>query len=104
MPQPDHASREQIVCDSVTSGCERVVRVMHARYTGGLGRMWGPGPWTMGPMGAFWWIVPAMVRMMIGGGRFMCMGSHHEYGEEMARLRREVDDLREQMKKHCAAR
>jgi hypothetical protein len=66
--------------------------------------MWGPGPWPMGPMGAFWWIVPAMVRMMSGGGRFMCMGPHHEYGEEMARLRREVDDLREQMKKQGAAR
>jgi hypothetical protein len=42
--------------------------------------------------------------MMSGGGRFMCMGSHHDDGGEMARLRREVDDLREQMKKQGAAR
>lgn len=78
--------------------------------------MWGPGPWTMEPMGAFWWIFPvigfliclffviAMVRMVSGGGRFMCTGPHHADGEEMVRLRKEVDDLREQMKKQGAAR
>jgi TRAP-type C4-dicarboxylate transport system permease small subunit len=70
----------------------------------------------MGPMGALGWIVPvigfliclffviAMVRMMSGGGRFMCMGSHRADSEETARLRREADDLREQMKKQGAAR
>jgi uncharacterized membrane protein len=69
----------------------------------------------MGPMGAFWWIFPlmgfliflffmvAMMRMM-SGGRFMCMGPHHDDREETARLRREVEDLREQMKKAGAAR
>ena len=78
--------------------------------------MWGHGPWMMGPMGAFWWIFPAigmliflffafaMVRMMSGGGRFMCMGPHHDTSEEMTRLRREVEELREQMKKQGAAR
>ena len=78
--------------------------------------MWGgQGPWMMGPMGAFWWIFPvmgfliclffmvALMRMMSGGGRFMCMGPHHDNSEEMTRLRREVDDLREQMKKQGAA-
>lgn len=77
--------------------------------------MWGPGPW-MGPMWGFWWIFPvlglliclsfviAVVRMMSGGGRFMCMGLHHDNSEEMARLRREAQDLREQMKKQGAAR
>lgn len=79
--------------------------------------MWGgQGPWMMGPMGAFWWIFPvlgfliclffmvAMMRMMSGGGRFMCLGPHHDDREETARLRREVEDLREQMKKAGAAR
>ena len=77
--------------------------------------MWGPGPW-MGPMWGFWWIFPvtglaiclffviAMVRMMSGGSRFMCMGPHDRNSEETARLRREVDELREQMKKQGAAR
>ena len=116
MPQPDHAPPEQIVCVSVTSAYERVVWVMHEETRrGGLAMMWGLGPWTMGPMGAFWWIFPvigfliclfvivAMVRMMSGGGRFGCMGPHHADREEMARLRREVDDLREQMRKQGAA-
>jgi uncharacterized membrane protein len=77
--------------------------------------MWGPGPW-MGPMWGFWWIFPviglliclffmiAMVRMMSRGGRFMCMGPHHDEGEEIARLRRDVEALREQVKKQGAAR
>ena len=77
--------------------------------------MWGPGPW-MGPMWGLWWIFPviglviclffvvAMVRMMGGGGRFMCMGRHHDDREETTRLRREVEDLREQVKKQGTAR
>jgi len=77
--------------------------------------MWGPGPW-MGPMWGFWWIFPvfglliclffviAMVRMTSGGGRFMCMGPHHDDRGETAQLRREVEELREQMKKQGAAR
>ena len=76
--------------------------------------MWGPGPWA-GPMWGFWWIFPiiglliclffviAMVRMMSGGGRFMCMGPHHEDREETARLRPEVEELREEVKKQRAA-
>jgi uncharacterized membrane protein len=76
--------------------------------------MWGPGPW-MGPMWGFWWIFPviglliclffvfAMVRMMSGGGRFMCRGPHHDDREKTARLRRELEELREQMKKQGAA-
>jgi uncharacterized membrane protein len=66
--------------------------------------MWGPGPWMI-PMWGFWWIFPVIglliflvfiVRMIIGGGHFMCM--HHHDSEETTRLRREVEALREQMK------
>lgn len=76
--------------------------------------MWGPGPW-MGPMWGFWWVFPiiglivclffivAMIRMM-SGGRLMCMGPHPHNGEEVARLRREVEDLREQLKKQAVTR
>jgi hypothetical protein len=74
--------------------------------------MWGP--W-MGPMWGFWWVFPlvgllffaffvfAMIRMM-SGGRFMCMGPHPDNGEEVGRLRREVEDLREQLKQQAATR
>jgi uncharacterized membrane protein len=74
--------------------------------------MWGPAPW-WGPLWGFGWIFPvmglliclffviAMVRMMRGGGRFMCMGPH---SEKTARLRSEVENLREQMKKQGAMR
>ena len=74
--------------------------------------MWGQGPW-MGPMSGFWWIFPvigllvcllfviAMVRMMSGGGRFMCMGPRDHDSEETARLRREVEELRRQVKKQA---
>ena len=74
--------------------------------------MWGP--W-MGPMWGFWWVFPligllfcvffvfAMIRMM-SGGRFMCMRPHPDNGEEVARLRREVEDLREQLKKQAVTR
>jgi hypothetical protein len=67
-------------------------------------------------MWGFWWIFPviglliclffvmAMVRMVSGGGRFMCMGPHQHDSEEAARLRREVEDLREQVKKQGAVR
>jgi hypothetical protein len=72
--------------------------------------MWGPGPWGA-PMWGFWWIFPligllvclffviGIVRMIGGGGRFMCMGPHHHDTEETARLRREVEELREQVRK-----
>jgi len=71
--------------------------------------MWGPGPWMMPPMWGFWWIFPiiglliflffviAVVRVIGTGGRFMCMGPHD--GDETARLRREIEELREQLKK-----
>ena len=77
--------------------------------------MWGPGPWT-GPMWGFGWIFPviglliclffvlAVVRMMGGGGRFMCMGPRQHDSEETSRLRREVEDLRDQVKKQGATR
>jgi uncharacterized membrane protein len=76
--------------------------------------MWGPGPW-MGPMWGVWWIVPvigllifaflviALVRVMGAGGRFMCMGPHDHDSEEIARLRREVEELREHVKKQRVA-
>jgi uncharacterized membrane protein len=69
----------------------------------------------MGPMWGFWWILPvvglaiclvfvfAMMRMM-SGGRFMCMRSHLHESKQIARLRREVDDLREQLKKQAVTR
>jgi hypothetical protein len=68
----------------------------------------------MAPMWSFWWIFPvlglvicalflvAMVRAIIGGGGFMCMGPREPAGEETARLRREVEDLRAQLKKQSA--
>jgi hypothetical protein len=66
-------------------------------------------------MWGFWWVFPliglvfcaffvfAMIRMM-SGGRFMCMGPHPDSGEEVARLRKEVEDLREQLKKQAVTR
>jgi hypothetical protein len=65
-------------------------------------------------MWGFWWVFPligllfcaffvfATIRMM-SGGRFMCRGPHPDNGEEVGRLRREVDELREQLKKGNAA-
>jgi hypothetical protein len=44
-----------------------------------------------------------MMRMM-SGGRFMCMGPHLHESKEIARLRGEVDDLREQLKKQAVTR
>jgi len=67
--------------------------------------MWGPAP-CIGPMWGFSWIFPviglliclvfviAVVRMMSGDGRFMCMGPHHHENDETARLRREVEAKR----------
>lgn len=69
----------------------------------------------MGPMWGFWWIFPliglsiciffviAVVRMMTGGG-LMCMRPHDRGSEEMARLRKEVEDLRDQVKRQGARR
>ena len=69
----------------------------------------------MGPMWGFWWIFPliglaicvffviAVVRMMCGGGP-MCMRPHDRNSEEMARLRKEVEDLRDQVKRQGATR
>ena len=77
--------------------------------------MWGPGPW-MGPMAGFWWVFPVIglliclflvitiVRMMSGGGHVMCLGSQCREGDETARLRREVEALREEVKKQVAMR
>ena len=76
--------------------------------------MWGPGPW-MGPVWGFWWIFPliglliclffvtTMIRRIAGGGRFMCMGPHQD-NCETDQLRREIEDLRERLKKQEAAR
>jgi uncharacterized membrane protein len=76
--------------------------------------MWGPGPW-MAPMGGFWWIFPVIglliflfcviaVLRMISGGHFMCNGPHDQDSEDTARLRRELEELREQVKKQAALR
>jgi len=67
-------------------------------------------------MSGFWWIFPVvgllicflfivlMVRAFASGGRFMCMGPHHHDSDEINRLRREVEELREQLKKQQGAR
>ena len=77
--------------------------------------MWGPGAW-MGPMWGFWWVFPLIgllicfffvftILRIIGGGRFWCMDSHHHDGsEETARLRRELEELRAQVKKQGTQR
>ena len=72
--------------------------------------MWGPGPWGA-PMWGFGWIFPlvgliicavfvvSMVRAMIGGRGFMCMGDHRGHAsDEEAELRREIRELREEIK------
>lgn len=72
--------------------------------------MWGPEPWGA-PMWGFWWIFPligltiaaifviAMVRAMNRGQGFLCMGGHrHEEREELEALRREVRELRDQLR------
>jgi uncharacterized membrane protein len=72
--------------------------------------MWGPGAWA-GPMWGFWWIFPlmgfvmclifvvGMIRMMAGGRGFACMGGHQAAdSDETARLRREIDDLRQEVR------
>jgi TATA-box binding protein (TBP) (component of TFIID and TFIIIB) len=65
----------------------------------------------MAPMWGFWWIFPVIgllifllcvalvARMIFAGGHLMCSGARRENDEETARLRREVDALREQVKK-----
>jgi hypothetical protein len=69
----------------------------------------------MGPMWGFWWIFPLIglfvwalfvivIARAFGSGRFMCMGSHQDENAETARLRREVEELREEVKKQAAAR
>lgn len=76
--------------------------------------MWGPEPW-MGPMWGFWWIFPLIgllvcalfvivIARAFSSGRFMCMGTHHDENAETVRLRREVEQLREELKKQAAAR
>ena len=74
--------------------------------------MWGPGPW-MVPMWGFWWIfavlgillciffVAIVVRTFASGGHFMCMGLHQHESDEINRLHREVEELRDQMKKQA---
>jgi uncharacterized membrane protein len=76
--------------------------------------MWGSGPW-MGPMWGSWWIFPVIgllicllvvvvvLRTIASGGRLTCMGPHHRDSDEIERLRREVEELREQVKKQRAA-
>jgi hypothetical protein len=65
-------------------------------------------------MWGFWWIFPVIglficflfvvvvVRTIASGGHFMCMGPHQHEGDETARLRRELEELREQLKKQAA--
>lgn len=72
--------------------------------------MWGPGPWGA-PMWGLWWIFPviglllllacviAMLRFRAGGRRFMCMGGHDgARTDEAPELRREIQDLREEIR------
>lgn len=74
--------------------------------------MWGS--WGM-PMWGFGWLIPligfafclafvvVMMRAM-GGGRFMCMGGHERGGDDVADLRREVRELREEVSRLKVAR
>jgi hypothetical protein len=67
-------------------------------------------------MWGFWWIFPliglficflflfVITRVLTGGGRFMCMGPHNHDSDEVTRLRHEVEELREELKKQQAAR
>ena len=76
--------------------------------------MWGPGRW-MGPIWGFWWSFPVIgllicflfagvvVRTIATGGRFMCMGPHRRDSDEVDRLHRGMEELREQVKKQRAA-
>ena len=75
--------------------------------------MWGPG-WGP-PMWAFSWIFPLlgllvclgmivmMIRAMRGDG-FMCMGHHARGADDTADLRRELRELREEVKALKASR
>ena len=62
-------------------------------------------------MWGFWWILPVigvsiclvftvlMIRAMAGRGGSMCMGESHGHGfDETAELRREIRELREELK------
>lgn len=72
--------------------------------------MWGPGLWGA-PMSEFWWIFPliclllflacfiAMIRSVAGGRGFMCMGRHNTgRTDESAELRRQIHELREEVR------
>ena len=77
--------------------------------------MSGPGPW-MGPMWGFWWIFPVIglltfvflvvcvVRLLTSGGHFVCRGPHDHDSEKTTRLRQEIEELREQLKKQAVSR
>ena len=68
--------------------------------------MWGPGPcwWFFPVIGLlmFFLFVVVVVRTIAGGGRFMYTGLHNHDSEEIIRLRREIEALREQVKKQAA--
>jgi hypothetical protein len=74
--------------------------------------MWGP--WGV-PMWGFGWLTPligfalclafvvVMMRTM-SGGRFTCMGGHERGGDDVADLRRQVLELREEVNRLKVAR
>jgi hypothetical protein len=75
--------------------------------------MWGTGPCAWG----FWWIFPLiglllclafvamMMRGMMGGRGFMCMGGHGQGGSAPgADVQREIRELREEVAKLRASR
>ncbi len=74
--------------------------------------MWGP--WGM-PMWGFGWLLPligfalclafvvVMMRTM-SGGRLPCMGGHERGGDDVADLRRQVLELREEVNRLKVAR
>ena len=78
--------------------------------------MWMPEPWS-GSMWGFWWIFPLIgmgvclaflimaFRFMSTGRGLMCMGSHRATDDEQtAALRREIHDLRDEIKQMRASR
>jgi hypothetical protein len=70
----------------------------------------------MAPMWGFWWIFPLIglvicllfvfiiLRVFDNSGRLLCMGPHQGETDEIIGLRKEVEQLREEVKKQASVR